>query len=162
MKTGHPITDVANAMNHARLIGLPPIKYERDQRPDGISFSDYKVQLRAGMLPKVVEERRPADEDLDVFMFPQVWGSTALGFGGMGGSSPRQANTVVVMCRKVQAAAIYFAGEHAYTVDLKDSNVHKQLHDDIRDRRVPSRSEATQRYASHQAGALPTSPGASP
>jgi hypothetical protein len=148
MKVGNPITDVANAVNHAQLLGLPAIKYEREQRPDGMPFSEYKRQHLAGALAKSIEERRPTIEDCEVFMFPQIWRSTALGLGGMGCSSPRQANTVVIVCRKAHAASVYFAGQHAYTVNLKDPAVLRKLNDDIRDRRIASRKDAIEHYAS--------------
>lgn len=159
MKVGNPITDVANAVAHAQIIGLPAIKHERAQRPEGMEFSEYKRQLTAGTLPKVIEDVRPNLEDFDVFMYPQMWGSTALGFGGMGGASIRQANTVAIVCRKVRTAAIYFAGQHAYNVDLTDPTVQKRLNDDIRDRRIASRTEALERYKALAPAADPESPG---
>lgn len=144
MKTGNPISDISNSVVHALLHGLPAIKYQGQQRPEGISFEEFKRQW--GSFPIVTMERRPDLEDLDIFMFPQGWGSTSLGFGGIGAASMCQANTVVVVCRKAVAASIYFAGQHCYNVDLSVASVQKQLNDDIRDRRVASRADADARY----------------
>ena len=116
-----------------------------------MNFIDYKRQLAAGTLAIVTVEVRPTAEDCDIYVFPQTWASTALGFDGLGGSAIRQANTVVVMCGRCHTAAIYFAGRHAYNVDLTDEAVRRQLDTDIQRRQIASRAEAAERYR-------PTSP----
>lgn len=49
-------------------------------------------------------------------MFPQTWGSTALGFGGVGGQAITGAYTVIVECHRTGNRAVYFGGRFAYLV----------------------------------------------
>lgn len=68
--------------------------------------------------------RRPYISELTVYSFPQTWGSTALGFGGIGGSAMTTAQTVVVM--NGRDACVYFGGRLAY-----GAPVNHDLMDDI-------------------------------
>lgn len=43
-------------------------------------------------------------------MFPQTWGSTALGFGGIGGQAITNAYTIIVECEHTGYRAVYFGG----------------------------------------------------
>jgi hypothetical protein len=54
-------------------------------------------------------------------MFPEVWGSTALGFGGMGGASMTPAYTVIVS--RPNVAAVYWGGGFAYAVEHTEAFV---------------------------------------
>lgn len=54
--------------------------------------------------------------DIEWRSFPQVWGSTALGFGGIGGMAMTPAQTTVVSNHQMSAAAVYFAGKFCYMV----------------------------------------------
>lgn len=55
--------------------------------------------------------------DLDWYAFPQDWGSTALGFGGIGGQMCTRAQTVVVCDEYLTGkACVYFGGRFAYIV----------------------------------------------
>lgn len=54
---------------------------------------------------------------LEVYAFPQIWGSTALGFNGIGGSAMTSDTTVVVLSLHNERAAVYFGGRHAYDVE---------------------------------------------
>jgi hypothetical protein len=71
---------------------------------------------KEGKLPTdaPIAQRRPMEDDVEVFHFVQTWGSTALGFGGIGGSSMTSAYTTVVLMDG--SAAVYFAGRHAYSI----------------------------------------------
>lgn len=62
-----------------------------------------------------VGTRRPYINEVEVYSFPQTWGSTALGFGGIGGQAMTTALTVVVISG-VQAC-VYFGGTFAYRID---------------------------------------------
>ena len=80
------------------------------------------------------EEPKPSIDDFDMRVFPQVWGSTALGFGGVGGQAITAARTYVfipVSCK--QKCFVYFAGRFAYAVPYSDV-----LMNDIRDHDVES------------------------
>lgn len=63
--------------------------------------------------------RRPYIHELEVDMFLQGWGSTALGYPGIGGSAMTDAYTVVVSYEH-RKFCVYFgaSGQLAYYVDL--------------------------------------------
>ena len=59
--------------------------------------------------------------DFSVYIFEQTWGSTALGFGGMGGQAMTTANTIVLIpINNNQDCFVYFAGRFAYSVPYSD------------------------------------------
>lgn len=68
-----------------------------------------------------------------VYSWVQSWGSTALGFGGMGGSAITQALTVVVI---TDQAHVYFGGRHAY-----DCRPNAKLMEAVKAGRMPSVSK---------------------
>jgi hypothetical protein len=72
-------------------------------------------------------------------MFPETWASTALGFGGMGGSAMTPAYTVVVARPKL--ALVYWAGSFAYGVQPDEAFLI-----DINSGRTEGRSKAASRY----------------
>lgn len=58
-------------------------------------------------------------DDFEVHIFEQLWGSTTLGFGGMGGQAMTTENTFVftpVTCN--QNAFVYFGSRFAYEAEL--------------------------------------------
>ena len=57
-------------------------------------------------------------QNTSIYSFPQVWSSTALGFGGYGGQSITQAQTTVIEVDTIQAhyAAVFFGGRFAYSI----------------------------------------------
>lgn len=58
---------------------------------------------------------RPDESCVEVYaMFAETWASTALGFGGMGGSAMTTAYTVVLMVDQVHLL-VYWGGRYAYT-----------------------------------------------
>lgn len=83
---------------------------------------------------------RPSLYDIDVHHFPQTWGSTALGFGGMGGAAMTKAYTTVIVCR--DNAAVFFAGRHCYSVD----NINEAFKEDLNKKHMRSLKEANGRY----------------
>ena len=65
---------------------------------------------------------RVSVDDFAMNIFEQTWGSTALGFGGIGGSAMTTANTYVfipVACH--QNCFVYFDGRFAYQVPYSES-----------------------------------------
>lgn len=67
------------------------------------------------------ENPRPTLDDFDLYTFEQMWGSTALGFGGIGGSAMTSARTYVfvpINCN--QKCFVYFAGRFAYAVNYSE------------------------------------------
>lgn len=75
-------------------------------------------------------------ENLYWYSFPQTWGSTALGFGGIGGAAMTTAQTVVVMDHgaPVGSAAVFFGGRLAYKINVVGEEFIKALDQ----RRMPS------------------------
>lgn len=85
---------------------LPDFKYQRRLPKRGVPFNE---------LPAEDAVRRPETYEVEVYSFPQTWGSTALGFGGIGGSSMTTAQTTVILNHA--SVAVYFGRRHAYTVE---------------------------------------------
>lgn len=74
----------------------------------------------------------PTIDDFEMYTFEQTWGSTALGFGGIGGQAITSARTYVfipVDCD--QKCFVYFAGRFAYKADYC-----QKLIDDVRHSRM--------------------------
>lgn len=64
------------------------------------------------------EKPHPTIDDFELYTFDQVWGSTALGFGGVGGQAMTTARTyVLVPVNCNQKCFVYFAGKFAYAVN---------------------------------------------
>lgn len=120
MQLGSPIEAVSAAIYHAAHIAFADIHYQdRDWAAlEGLSMDERrKIQLE-NSYPLIAKVRRPDVSEVQVTaMFPQTWGSTSLGFGGMGGAAMTPAYTVVVTGPGNQLA-VYWAGKHAYTIDL--------------------------------------------
>lgn len=86
------------------------------------------------------EKQRPHVSDLDVIHFPQLWGSTALGFGGIGGSAMTTAYTTVVISG--ENAAVFFNGRHCYSVE----KINAAFSEDLKSRRMEDLKDATEKY----------------
>ena len=64
------------------------------------------------------DKSNPTLDDFELYTFEQTWGSTALGFGGVGGQAITSATTYVVIPISInQKCCGYFAGRFAYAVD---------------------------------------------
>lgn len=67
------------------------------------------------------ENPRQKIDDFDMYTFEQVWGSTALGFGGIGGQAMTTARTYVfIPIDGSKKCFVYFAGRFAYAVDYSE------------------------------------------
>ena len=63
----------------------------------------------------------PTIDDFELYTFEQTWGSTSLGFGGIGGQAITTANTYVfVPVTANQMCFVYFAGRFAYAVKCSE------------------------------------------
>ena len=101
---GNPINALQSSIYHALYVGFSDVEYE-DR--DWEQYRATKVDV------KVKKTRRPDMDDIEVVgMFNQLWGSTALGFGGIGGQAMTNAYTVVLSCGTEHA--VYFGGRFAY------------------------------------------------
>lgn len=90
----------------------------------------------APMASRSVEEH-----ECFVHMFLQVWGSTALGFGGIGGQACTNAYTVVVF-GPCYDAAVFFGGRLAYHIHQPN----RQFHEDVAAHSMSSVGSARKRY----------------
>lgn len=150
MELSSPIDAVASAVHHAAHVALPDFHY---------LARDFDAWRR--MHPKLAEEarrnntipekevvRRPRPDECEVYaMFAQTWGSTALGFGGIGGAAMTPAYTVVIAGPNGQFA-VYWAGRLAYTIDPeKQTPKQRQLFiDDVAKRWTKNVMEAVVQY----------------
>lgn len=127
MYSNYPISDLASCIAHAQYIGFSDYEYETFARnPDG--SMDKRNKQKA--------TRRPYITDFEVYvMFPQVWGSTCLGHGGIGGSAMCTAYTIVLKCKREYL--VYFGGRHCYT--LKNPN--NKFFDDVTSRKLKPKSK---------------------
>lgn len=106
---------------------LPDVSYQKKVPKKGVAWSD---------LPTTEAFRRPYDSEVQTYSYPQMWGSTALGHGGMGGAAMTTAQTTVVVCNR--SAAVYFGRQHAYTI-LKFNG---ELWPDLQAHRIVSKDNA--------------------
>lgn len=88
-----------------------------------------------------MKQVRPDPYHVSVDMFEQTWGSTALGFGGIGGQAVTSAYTVVVD-GPMGDACVYFGGTLAYHV-LKPN---AQFREDVAQHALRDRAGAANRY----------------
>lgn len=113
--TENPITDLANCIAHAQYEGFSDIEYET---------RDWEEWHKTKKDVRIPAKRRPTTRDFDVYaMFPQTWGSTALGHGGMGGASVTTAYTIVLECYATGEFLVYFGGQMCYKVDRHSKNL---------------------------------------
>lgn len=108
MQLENPVLPLSEAVGAAILRDLLPVEYpeERWEIQDG-----QRKRVQTGKMLS----RRPDHHEVEFVMFAQTWGSTALGFGGVGGAAMTPAYTVVAL-GPMGDAAIYFAGRLAYHV----------------------------------------------
>ena len=72
-------------------------------------------------LPKRFKDECSSVDDFDIYSFEQIWGSTALGFGGIGGMKCTAATTYVFVpfdCD--EKCFVYFGTGFAYAADYND------------------------------------------
>jgi hypothetical protein len=78
---------------------------------------------------KVEKTRKHTDYDMTVAaMFPQTWGSTALGFGGVGGQAITTAYVVIVKSNLTGEWAVYFGGRLAYVIARPNEVFYVHIH----------------------------------
>lgn len=79
------------------------------------------------------DNRRVTTDDFEIHIFEQTWGSTALGFGGIGGAAMTTEYTYVfypVECN--QNAFVYFGDRFAYEADPTN----ERFKEDLRNKNV--------------------------
>lgn len=135
------IDSLAASLHHAILIGLDPIEHEEYE------FRRTPGKAGAEKVPTGrMKQLRPRDDHCQITMFQQAWGSTALGFGGIGGQAITSAYTTVVI-GPCADACVYFAGRLAY--HIKRPNM--QFYEDMAAQHMCEVSGAAKRYGRAEA-----------
>ena len=120
MKHGTPFDPLNEAIAAACYKDLSLIEYEtRDWSAwQNLTEKQRKDEMNAGSLgPMIKQTRRHTPDEVFVILFPQTWGSTALGYGGMGGAAVTTAYTIIVHNRFEYC--VYFGyGRLAYKFDV--------------------------------------------
>lgn len=145
----NPITALHEALSAAVLRDLPECTYTernweewhkmpKEQRDDAI---------KNNTVPTTTHTRRPYTDEVTVILFNQTWGSTTLGYDGIGGAAMTDAYTVVVEFQDTYC--VYFGcGRLAYKIDarqLTSESLEKfQKHLDTRN--MPGQHEMAKRY----------------
>lgn len=125
MPARSPLQALSSALHHAALLGLPPV-----QDPSGA--------------PELA--RRPDVSECRVrAMFTQTWGSTALGFGGLGGAAMTSAYTLVIEGPQGDLA-VYWNGRFGYRVLGSNRSGVEQLMADVAKQVTASTRDAIGRY----------------
>jgi len=128
--TSTPVETLARVLGHAEHCGLSVIKEQRK------NWHESRVQGK-----DVFEEitRNPHPSEFHVLaMFPQTWGSTSLGFEGIGGSAICTAYTTVIESSYNGEVLVYFGERFAYRV----SNPNEQFFTDLANRDLGTISKA--------------------
>lgn len=153
MRLGSALMAVHSALAQALYKDLPDISYtNRDWGAwRALSKEAQGVALKNNLVPMVQATRPPREDDVEVLMFPQTWGSTALGYGGMGGASVTSAYTVIVHDHNTYC--VYFGeGELAYQIkysELTDAGKN-HLRADIQSQHMADRQKSHSRYIKKQ------------
>jgi len=119
MELGSPILALHNALSAAIYRDLPDIHYEDRDWDVWNTWSPERIKQSMKdniKMPTIKKTRRPDERDIEIVLFAQTWGSTSLGYGGMGCSAMTPAYTVVV--QTPSTSCVYFGGgELAYKID---------------------------------------------
>ena len=121
MRLGTPFEALHEALAAAAHRDIPEITYE-DRDWDAwrkLSKEEQGVAMKTDTVPRVSRIRRPMSDELEVVMFLQTWGSTATGYGGMGGAAMTSAYTIIVSDQRCHC--VYFGcGRLAYKLTRAD------------------------------------------
>jgi hypothetical protein len=155
MELSSPIDAVASAVHHAAHLGLPDVQYlTRDfDAARNWTAAQLAEATRNNTYPQKKTARRPAVHECEVHaMFAQTWGSTALGFGGIGGAAMTPAYTVIIHGPDGHLA-VYFGTRLAYVVDWNTQTdaQRKAFDEDLAKRWVVNVIEAASRYGAVEA-----------
>ena len=142
MNATNPIETLAGAMAHAAYEAFPEYHYkDRDwAKHDKWRSSLTREEMKTAVAPDdcmIDKSRKHSMYDLTVYsMFVQTWGSTALGFGGIGGQAITSAYVCVIESNLLGQFAVYFGGHLAYVIERPNE---KFMEDIARQRMVDAR-----------------------
>lgn len=147
MMFGDAMNSLHEALASAVYRDLPDVEYERRiyEKWDPKKFSQTKQTPSYSI---ETARRRPFGSEVEVTMFDEYWGSTALGYGGIGGAAMTHAYTV--LCSFNNVVCVYFGcGRLAYRIDKSKLTQEQEtcLEDVIRQQNMPSCQEAKKKFA---------------
>lgn len=151
MDLGSPFDALHSAMASAMHRDFADIEYE-DRDWTAYSMMTREEQLEArksgNIGPTIKKVRKPNPWDLEVIMFAQGWGSTALGYGGIGGAAMTSAYTVIVICGNEYCVYFGSGGRLAYKIDVAKltSKGRETLLNDIHSHNMPDCQDFAGRY----------------
>ena len=137
-----PIETLSHALASAQYVDMPDIPDQRrklmSQPYSGSTPEEYKKWREREW---EIYNRRPFAHELYVkAMFVQGWGSTALGFGGIGGQAMTDAYTIIIGCELNSILCVYFGGRLAYNLDLTKCDIQK-INEDIANENIAEVSQ---------------------
>lgn len=149
MSYDNPIATLHLALGAAIHRDLPDCEdISRDWNAwNKLTTEERNLLMKENKIPLITSMRRPREHEVEVYLFNQTWGSTALGYDGVGGQALTSAYTVVVEFHGV--FCVYFGGDRlAYKVDLNDlaSVSYKHFAIDLDARNMPDVMRAAERY----------------
>ena len=138
----NPLRDMHEALAHAQYEGVSDIEYDNIDL-EAVQKARTTEERIAAREKKVKSTRRPwHGRDFWVYaMFDQLWGSTALGHGGMGGASMTTAYTIVLYCQHTREYLVYFGGQYCYKVDRRSKNLEVFMKD-VAERNLASKKQS--------------------
>lgn len=145
----NPITVLHEALSAAVYEDLPECVYtERDWvKWQKMDEADRLSAIKNDTVPITTHNRRPYSNEVDVILFSQTWGSTALGYSGVGGAAMTDAYTVVIEFQGVYC--VYFGGGRlAYKIDGRKltSKGFEKFCKDLDSRNMPGQYEMAKKY----------------
>lgn len=162
MKLHTPVETLAASVYHAAHAALPDYVYEMVDH--AATYQMPTEERRAGqereqrgevVFPRRTITQRPHISQCVVrYMFPQLWNSTALGFGSIGGAAMTDAYTVIIEGPGGHLA-VYWSGRFGYLVDPAQQTPEQKaaFAGDVAAFRTASRRDAVGRYGVQLPGA---------
>lgn len=145
----YPVEALASALHHAANCALPEVSHTVLDRESMAVWSPEArhAAAKANRLLYKSASRRPYPEECEIkAMFLQTWGSTAMGFGGVGGAAVTSVYTVVIQGPD-RTAAVYWAGQLAYLVPPGVSDAQREMfRQDVSKGHTAARRNAAERY----------------
>ena len=122
MRIGLPFDPLHDAIASAIHCDLAEITYEdRDWETwRTLSKEEQTDAIQNRTVPMLTKTRRVYSDEIEVTMFPQTWGSTATGYGGIGGSAMTSAYTIIVSYMMTTYCVYFGCGRLAYRVTWAD------------------------------------------
>ena len=122
MRIGLPFDALHEAIAAATHRDFSEITYE-DRDWDayrGMTASAQLAAMRNNTVPMVTKTRRPFSDELEIIMFPQTWGSTATGYGGVGGAAMTAAYTIIISYMMTTYCVYFGCDRLAYRLNWAD------------------------------------------